>query len=71
PGMFRGALACRATDINEEMKMAAAYAIADSVETVYPNYIIPSVFDKTVVDKVAEAVEEAAFRSGVARRRRR
>ncbi|MEM1271885.1 MAG: malic enzyme-like NAD(P)-binding protein, partial [Bacteroidota bacterium] len=47
PGMFRGALACRATDINEEMKMAAAYAIADSVETVYPNYIIPSVFDKT------------------------
>lgn len=69
PGMFKGALECRATDINEEMKLAAAYAIADVIsdETLSADYIIPSVFDTTVATRVAEAVREAAIASGVAR----
>jgi malate dehydrogenase (oxaloacetate-decarboxylating) len=70
PGMFRGALACRASRINEEMKMAAARAIADIIpeHELHPEYIVPSVFDKRVVPAVAHAVEEAAMRTGVARR---
>ncbi len=69
PGMFRGALDCRATDINEEMKLAAAHAIAAACDeaAVSPEYIIPSVFDRTVVERVAEAVKEAARHSGVGR----
>jgi len=72
PGMFKGALACRATRINEEMKMAAAYAIAGiiSESELHPEYVIPSVFDKRVVPAVAKAVEEAANKTGVSRRER-
>lgn len=72
PGIFRGALNCRASRINEAMKLAAANAIADiiSPEELHPDYIIPSVFDKRVGEAVAERVEEAAYESGVARRER-
>ena len=70
PGIFRGALDSRATDINEEMKLAAAYAIAASIgeAELQPDYIIPSVFNRRVVGLVAAAVEEAARRTGVARK---
>jgi malate dehydrogenase (oxaloacetate-decarboxylating) len=72
PGIFRGALDCRASDINEEMKMAAAQAIASGIgaDELHPEYIIPSVFNRQVAPLVAKAVEEAARRSGVARRER-
>lgn len=72
PGIFRGALDCRAADINEEMKLAAAHAIASviSPEELHPEYIIPSVFNRQVAPLVARAVEEAARRTGVARRER-
>ena len=68
PGIFRGSLDVRATEINEEMKIAAAYAIANSVskEELNPNYIIPKAFNLDVQKKVAEAVKEAAIKSGVA-----
>ncbi|MDE2572973.1 MAG: NADP-dependent malic enzyme, partial [bacterium] len=69
PGIFRGALDCRASRINEEMKLAAAHAIADVVgEERSADYIIPSVFDTRVVDAVSKAVVTAAVESGVARR---
>ncbi|CAM2881926.1 malic enzyme-like NAD(P)-binding protein [Legionella anisa] len=70
PGIFRGALDCMATQINEEMKLAAAYAIANSIEEQYLscNYIVPSVFDTSVVKRVAQAVKEAAIKTGVARK---
>lgn len=70
PGIFRGALDCHASHINEEMKMAAAIAIAETIqdEVLSPDYIIPSVFNQDVVPKVAAAVMEAAIRTGVARR---
>ena len=69
PGIFRGALDARARDINEEMKVAAAYAIADSISETELNeeYIIPKAFNKEVQVKVAEAVKAAAVKSGVAR----
>ncbi|MFH1148825.1 MAG: malic enzyme-like NAD(P)-binding protein [Pseudomonadota bacterium] len=69
PGIFRGALDCRAREINEEMKMAAASAIADLVEEgeLSSEYIIPSVFHPEVAPKVAEAAVNAARRTGVAR----
>lgn len=67
PGIFRGALDVRARDINEEMKMAAARAIAKLAEPISEDYIIPSPFDRRVVPKVAEAVARAAIESGVAR----
>jgi len=69
PGIFAGALACRATRINEEMKMAAAAAIAGIItdSELQPEYIIPSVFDKRVVPAVVEAVKNAARLTGVAR----
>ena len=69
PGIFRGALDVRASDINDEMKIAAAYAIADIIEDseLAPDYIIPSALDKRVVEKVSRAVAEAAVKSGVAR----
>ncbi len=72
PGIFRGALNCRASRINEAMKLAAANAIAGIIteEELYPDYIIPSVFDRRVADAVALEVEEAAYESGVARRER-
>ncbi|MGE0451597.1 MAG: malic enzyme-like NAD(P)-binding protein [Vicinamibacterales bacterium] len=69
PGIFKGALACRASDINEPMKLAAAEAIAGIVgdAELGPDYIIPSVFDTRVVERVAQNVESAARASGVAR----
>jgi malate dehydrogenase (oxaloacetate-decarboxylating) len=72
PGIFRGALACRASRINEEMKLAAAHAIAGIItdSELHPDYIIPSVFDKRVAEAVARDVEEAAYQTGVARRER-
>jgi malate dehydrogenase (oxaloacetate-decarboxylating) len=72
PGIFRGALNCRASTINEEMKLAAANAIAGIIteDELHPDYIIPSVFDKRVGEAVAKEVEEAAYATGVARRDR-
>ncbi|MDQ6786191.1 MAG: NAD-dependent malic enzyme [Acidobacteriota bacterium] len=72
PGIFRGALNCRASRINEEMKLAAAHAIAEiiSENELHPDYIIPSVFDRRVGEAVAARVEEAAYQTGVARRER-
>lgn len=69
PGIFRGALDVRASDINDKMKIAAAYAIADLVseEELNADYILPAAFDPRVKDAVAEAVRKAAIRSGVAR----
>ena len=69
PGIFRGTFDVRASDINEEMKMAAAEALADliSPEELNPEYIIPYAFDKRVGPAVAKAVAEAARRTGVAR----
>jgi len=70
PGIFRGALDCQATTINEEMKLAAAYAIASIVEDRERNeqYIIPSVFNTKVVETVRREVIKAAVASGVARK---
>lgn len=69
PGIFRGALDVRASDINEEMKIAAAHALADLVspEELCPEYILPKAFDERVGPAVAKAVAEAARKSGVAR----
>ena len=69
PGIFRGALDVRASDINEEMKMAASYAIAGLVsdEELCADYIMPKAFDKRVGPAVAAAVAKAARESGVAR----
>lgn len=69
PGIFRGALDVRASDINDEMKIAAAQAIAGLIsdEELSPDYIIPAPFDRRVGPAVARAVAEAARKSGVAR----
>ena len=69
PGIFRGTFDTRASDINDEMKVAAAYALANLIsdEELNPDYIIPAAFDPRVKDAVAEAVAEAARKSGVAR----
>ncbi len=69
PGIFRGALDCQASTINEEMKLATAHAIAGTVKESHlsADYIIPSVFDKTVAPKIAKAVQKAAIKTGVAR----
>ena len=69
PGIFRGAFDVRASDINEEMKMAAAKALAEliSEDELSADYIIPKAFDKRVGPAVAKAVAEAARASGVAR----
>jgi malate dehydrogenase (oxaloacetate-decarboxylating) len=71
PGVFRGALDVRASAINEEMKLAAAQAIARVIpeEDLHADYIIPSVFNRRVAESVAEAVAAAAIASGVARRK--
>lgn len=68
PGIFRGALDVRARDINEEMKLAAAAALAELIsrEELSPEYVIPSVFDKRVCGAIAEAVARAAGETGVA-----
>jgi len=69
PGIFRGALDVQATDITERMKVVAAEAIAGVIaeDDVRPDYVIPSVFDKTVVEHVAPAVAAAAVADGVVR----
>ncbi|MCO8126368.1 NAD-dependent malic enzyme [Acidimicrobiia bacterium EGI L10123] len=69
PGIFRGALDAKATDITEGMKLAAAEAIADAIpmSELRPDFIIPSVFDSTVAPRVAAAVAEAAVAEGVCR----
>ncbi len=69
PGIFKGALSVRASDINEEMKLTAAYAIASLVsdDELSENYILPHAFDERVGKTVAAAVAEAAIKSGVAR----
>jgi malate dehydrogenase (oxaloacetate-decarboxylating) len=70
PGIFRGALDCHATDINEEMKLAAAHAIAAVIQEneLHEDYIVPGVFNQTIAPSVAKAVVEAANRTGVARK---
>lgn len=70
PGIFRGALDCMASDINETMKLAAARAIAEVIdeEHLSSDYIIPSVFDPHVANAVASAVHDAAVETGVARK---
>ena len=67
PGIFRGALDAKATEINEEMKVAAAYAIAGAIEDkdITAENIIPKAFDLKVQKRVADAVREAAIKSGV------
>ena len=67
PGIFRGALDARATDINEAMKIAASNALASLVENPSESNIIPEPFDKRVVETVAKAVKDAAVASGVAK----
>lgn len=69
PGIFRGALDVRASDINEEMKLAASRAIADMVtpDQLNEDYVVPDAFDPAVGPAVGAAVAEAAHRSGVAR----
>lgn len=70
PGVFRGTFDCRASDINEEMKMAAAYALAGLVaeDELNEEYILPKAFDPRVGDTVAKAVAKAARETGVARK---
>ena len=68
PGIFRGALDARASDINDAMKIAAAHALADLVgDDLSADYIIPAAFDPRVANAVAAAVKQAAYDSGVAR----
>ena len=69
PGIFRGALDCRARDINDEMNIAAATAIAGLIsdDELSPDYIIPAPFDKRVAPAVAAAVKAAAIKTGVNR----
>lgn len=71
PGIFRGALDVRASEINDEMKIAAAYAIAEliSEEELKPDYIIPNAFDLRIAPKVASYVAKAAIDTGVARKK--
>jgi malate dehydrogenase (oxaloacetate-decarboxylating) len=69
PGIFRGAFDVRASDINDKMKIAAAYALAALIKDseLKADYIIPAAFDLRVKDAVAKAVADAAHKSGVAR----
>jgi malate dehydrogenase (oxaloacetate-decarboxylating) len=71
PGIFRGALNVRARQITESMKQAAAKAIAGCItpSELSPEYIVPSVFNREVVQRVAGAVQVAAIKAGVARKR--
>ncbi|AZV58531.1 malic enzyme-like NAD(P)-binding protein [Clostridium sp. AWRP] len=71
PGIFRGALDVRASEINDEMKIAAAYAIAELVseEELKPDYIIPNAFDLRIAPKVAAYVAKAAIDTGAARKK--
>ena len=69
PGIFRGALDSRARKMNEEMKLAAAHALAEVIpdEDLSEDYILPSLFDERIVPSMAKAVAKAAHESGVAR----
>ena len=69
PGIFRGALDCGATTINEEMKLAAAHALANHIpeKELNEENIIPSALDRSVASEIAEAVKRAAIESGVTR----
>lgn len=71
PGIFKGALRVFASEINEEMKVAAVYAIANLIQPqeLTHDYVIPNAFDNRVVESVANAVAEAAIQSGVARKK--
>jgi malate dehydrogenase (oxaloacetate-decarboxylating) len=71
PGLFKGVLDCRATDVTDDMMIAAAHAIADTIDdrSLTPDYVIPSVFDQQVVQEVASAVSDVAYEQGVARKR--
>ena len=71
PGIFRGALDVRATQINEKMKVAAVDAIAGLIkdEELNPDYVIPAAFDERVAPEVAAAVAKAAMETGVARKK--
>jgi malate dehydrogenase (oxaloacetate-decarboxylating) len=71
PGLFKGVLGCRTSDITSEMKIAAAEAIADTIDdqSLTPDYVIPSVFDKEVVNRVAAAVSDTAHDQGLSRKR--
>jgi malate dehydrogenase (oxaloacetate-decarboxylating) len=70
PGVFRGAIDVRATEINEEMKIAATYAIANLIDEkdLREDYVVPNAFDKRVGPAVAAAVAKAAIETGVARK---
>jgi malate dehydrogenase (oxaloacetate-decarboxylating) len=70
PGLFRGALDCRATQITEEMKLAAAYGLASLIkeDELRFDYIIPSVFDPRVSEVVAFEVKKVATQTGIARK---
>lgn len=70
PGIFKGALEVRAKEINEEMKIAAAYAIAEYIkdEELNENNVLPSALDKNVARKVSQAISKAAIESGVSRK---
>jgi malate dehydrogenase (oxaloacetate-decarboxylating) len=72
PGIFRGALDVRAPQITEGMKLAAAKAIAGCISQaeLSPEYIVPSVFNREVVQRVADAVRRVAVKSGMARRKK-
>ena len=69
PGIFRGALDCKAKEINEEMKMATAIAIASIVsdEELHEDYVVPDAFDERVVEVVAKAVSDTAIKMGITR----
>lgn len=71
PGLFKGALDCRAKGITSEMKVAAAEAIADAIDdqSLTADYIVPSVFDENVVAQVSKAVSQTAQEQGLARKR--
>ncbi len=70
PGIFRGAFECQASQITEQMKLAAAHAIAECIapDELTEEYVVPSVFTRDVAPAVAAAVAEAARAAGVARR---
>jgi malate dehydrogenase (oxaloacetate-decarboxylating) len=73
PGLFRGVLDVRARRVNDVMKLAAATAIAEVIgqDELHPDYIIPSVFDRRVVNDVAKAVSDAALQTEVSRRQQK
>jgi malate dehydrogenase (oxaloacetate-decarboxylating) len=69
PGFFKGVLKSRAKKITDDMKIAAAYALASLIDDseLYEEYIIPSIFDRRVVDTISDAVSTIAIRDGITR----